>query len=58
MVSYNEFCHAGPSLLVFSQDVKFSRVVGGDLNKAKNNYFNMKKFLTTNTENILSDNKM
>ena len=27
MVSYNEFCHAGPSLLVFSQDVKFSRVV-------------------------------
>ena len=27
MVSYNEFCHAGPSSLVFLQDVKFSRMV-------------------------------
>ena len=27
MVSCNEFCHAGPSSLVFLQDVKFSRGV-------------------------------
>ena len=27
MVSYNEFCHAGPSSLVFLRDVKFSWIV-------------------------------